>query len=160
MIFDLPTFTLIHVVLSIAGIVTGLVAVGGLVAGARLDGWIGTFLVTTILTNATAFGFPFTQLLPSHIVAGLSLVVLAVALAARYWKGLAGAWRPTFVVTSVIALYFDVFVLFVQLFQKTPALTVLAPGQQGPAFAITQLLVVALFVLLGRVAVKGFRGAK
>ena len=111
MLFDVPTFTLIHVVLSLVGIVAGLVVVGGLMAGVRLNGWTGLFLVTTVLTNVTGFGFPSRVLLPSHIVGGLSLIILPVAIAARYWKHLAGAWRRTFVVTSVLALYFNVFVL-------------------------------------------------
>lgn len=157
MIFDVPTFTLIHVVLSLVGIFAGLVVVGGLMAGVRLDGWTGVFLATTVLANVTGFGFRSVALLPSHIVGGLSLLILPVAIAARYWKHLAGGWRRVFVITSVVALYFNVFVLVVQLFQKTPALIVLAPTQKEPAFAVTQLLVIAIFVALGRAAVKGFR---
>jgi hypothetical protein len=156
-LFDLPTFTLIHVVLSLVGIVAGLVVVGGLMAGVRFDGWTGLFLVTTILTNITGFGFPFRILLPSHIVGAVSLVVLPVAIAALYGKHLAGAWRKVFVVTTVLALYFNVFVLVVQLFQKIPALIIVAPGQKGPAFAVTQLLILAVFVWLGRAALHGFR---
>ena len=157
MFVDLPTFTLIHVVLSILGIVTGLVAVGGLMSGRRLDTWIGLFLVTTILTNVTSFMFPIRILLPSHYVAGISLLILPVAVAAFYWKHLVGGWRTTFVVASVAALYLNVFVLMVQLFQKMPALIVVAPGQKGPAFVITQVLILALFVWIGRAAVSGFR---
>jgi hypothetical protein len=155
--FDLPTFTLIHVVLSLLGIVAGLVVVGGLMAGARLDGWIGLFLVTTVLTNLTSFGFPFRMLLPGHIVGGLSLIILPIAIAARYWRHLSGAWRQVFVVTTVLALYFNVFILVVQLFQKTPALIVVAPTQKSPAFVATNLLVLAMFVWLGRAALRGFR---
>ena len=157
MLFDLPMFTLIHVVLSLAGIVAGLVVVGGLMAGVRLDGWIGLFLLTTILTNITGFGFPIRILLPSHIVGAASLIVLPVAIAALYGKHLAGAWRKVFVVTTVLALYLNVFVLVVQLFQKVPALLIVAPGQKGPAFAGTQLLILAVFVWLGRAALRGFR---
>lgn len=155
--FDIPTFTLIHVVLSLVGMVAGLVVVGGLMAGVRLDGWIGLFLVTTVLTNLTGFGFPFRVLLPSHIVGAVSLIILPVAIAARYWKHLTGPWRRTFVVTSVLALYLNVFVLVVQLFQKIPGLILVAPTQSAPAFAVTQLLFLALFVWLGRAAVNGFR---
>jgi len=157
MIFEITTFTLIHVVLSLLGIFAGLVVAGGLVAGKRLDGWTGLFLVTTVLTNVTGFGFAFTTLLPSHIVGGISLVVLPVAIAARYWKHLTGAWRQVFVVTTVLVLYFNVFVLVVQLFQKTPALIVAAPTQKEPPFLVTQLIVLALFVWLGRAALRGFR---
>jgi hypothetical protein len=157
MIFDLPTFTLIHVVLSLVGIFAGLAVVGGLMAGARFDGWIALFLVTTVLTNVTGFGFPFSTVLPSHVVGGLSLVILLVAIAARYWKHLAGVWRHVFVVTSVVALYLNVFVLLAQLFQKIPALATIAPTPNAPAFGATQLLVLALFAWLGWAAVKGLR---
>ena len=157
MIFDLLTFTLIHVVLSVVGIVAGLVVVGGLMAGVRIDGWTGVFLVTTVLTNVTGFGFPFATILPSHIVGGVSLVVLPVAIAAFYWKHLKGAWRSIFVVTTVFALYLNVFVLVAQLFQKVPAMIALAPTQTAPAFVVTHLIVIALFVVLGRAAVRGFR---
>jgi hypothetical protein len=154
---DFPTFTLVHVVLSLVGIIAGLVLVGGFMAGARFDGWAGVFLVTTVLTNVTGFGFPFRTLLPSHIVAVISLVILPLALAALYWKRLAGGWRRIFVVTSVTALYLNVFVLIVQLFQKTPGLIAAAPTQQSPAFVVTQLLGLGLFIWLGRAAVTGFR---
>ena len=160
MIFDLPMFTLIHVVISILGIVAGLVVVGGLMAGARLDGWTAFFLATTILTSATGFGFPFTKVGPPHVVGALSLVLLAVCLAARYWKQLGGRWRATYVVTAVAALYFNVFVLVVQLFVKTPPLAQLAPTQKEAPFAVTQALVLALFVWLGWAAVRGFRMPK
>ena len=160
MIFDLPMFTLIHVVISVLGIITGLVVVGGLMAGARMDGWTAFFLATTILTSVTGFGFPFTKVLPSHVVGGLSLAVLIVCLAARYWKQLEGGWRATYVITAVAALYLNVFVLVVQLFAKTPALAQLAPTQQEAPFALTQALVLALFVWLGRAALRGFRMGK
>ena len=157
MIFDLITFTLIHVVLSLVGIVAGLVVAGGLAAGKRLDGWTGVFLVTTVLTNVTGFGFPFVTLLPSHIVGILSLVVLAIVIVARYWKHLAGAWHGAYVVGAVLALYLNVFVLLVQLFRRLPALIVAAPTQKEPPFLVTQLVVLALFIWLGWAARRGFR---
>lgn len=153
-------FTLVHVVISILGIITGLVVVGGLMAGSRRDGVTAAFLTTTVLTNVTAFGFPFTTVLPSHVVAVLSLVLLAVCLVARYAKGMAGGWRRVFVLTAVAALYFNVFVLIVQLFQKTPQLAALAPTQSEPPFALTQLLMLVLFVWLGRASLHGFSTAR
>lgn len=155
--FDLPMFTLIHVVISVLGIVSGLVVAGGMVAGARFNGWTILFLVTTVLTSVTGFGFPFTKVLPSHVFGAISLVVLAVCLAARYWKDLAGGWRAAYVVTAVFALYLNVFVLIVQLFVKTPALLQLAPTQTEAPFAVTHGVVLVLFVWLGWAAVKGFR---
>jgi len=160
MILDVPTFTLIHVLISVVGIISGLVVVGGLMAGARLEGWTALFLATTTLTNVTGFGFPTAAVSPAQIVGGLSLVVLAACLAARYWMKLAGGWRTTYVVTAVVATYLNVFVLVVQLFAKTPALAQLAPTQQEPPFALTQALVLALFVWLGWAAVRGFRAAR
>ncbi|HEY7758708.1 MAG TPA: hypothetical protein VIA64_04750 [Burkholderiales bacterium] len=160
MIIDLPTFTLIHVVISVLGIVAGLIVIGGLMAGARLAGWTAFFLATTILTSVTGFGFPFTKIAPPHVVGVLSLVVLAVCLAARYWKQLQGGWRATYVISAVAAIYLNVFVLVVQLFAKTPSLAQLAPTQQEIPFALTQALVLALFVWLGWAALRGFRMEK
>ena len=159
MFFDLPMFTLIHVVLSVLGIIAGLVVVGGLMSGARLDGWTLFFLVTTILTNATGFGFPFTKVLPPHVVGAISLVVLAVAIFARYAGHLKGGWRLTFAITAMLAFYFNVFVLVVQLFQKIPALKERAPTQSEPPFAIAQLAVLAIFVVLTVFASRRFRPA-
>ena len=152
-------FTLVHVIISLLGIVTGLVAVGGFMAGTRRDGVTSAFLVTTILTNATGFGFASERLLPSHVVAVISLVLLAVCLVALYIKGLHGWWRRIFVITAVASLYFNVFVLVAQLFQKTPALIALAPTQSEAPFAATQLLVLVVFVWLGRASLRGFAAA-
>lgn len=160
MLLDLPTFTLIHVLISVVGVISGLVVLGGLMAGARLEGWTRLFLVTTILTSITGFGFPASAVSPAHIVGGLSLVVLAGCLAARYWMKLARGWRTTYVVTAAVAIYLNVFVLVVQLFTKTPALAQLAPTQQEPPFALMQALVLGLFVWLGWAAVRGFRAAR
>lgn len=157
MIFGITTFTLIHVLLSLVGIFTGLVVVGGLVAGKQLDGWTGVFLVTTVLTNVTGFFFPFVTFLPSHGVGIVSLVVLPVVIAARYWKNLTGVWRTVYVVSAVLALYLNVFVLLAQLFLRLPALIAAAPTQKEPPFLVSQLLVLVLFVWLGRAALKGFR---
>src|SRR5262245_54256282 len=155
--FDLPMFTLVHVVISVLGIIAGLVVVGGLMAGAQLNGWTGLFLATTVLTSVTGFGFPFTKVSPPHVVGALSLIVLAACLAALYWKRLEGGWRTTYVATAVAALYLNVFVLVVQLFAKTPPLAQLAPTQQEAPFAVTQALVLAVFVWLGWAAVRRFR---
>ena len=76
---------------------------------------------------------------------------------ARYWKHLAGAWHGVYVVGTVLALYLNVFVLLVQQFRRLPALIVAAPTQKEPPFVVTQLLVLALFIWLGRAARRGFR---
>jgi len=154
--FGLPAFTLLHVLLSVVGIVSGLVVVGGLMSGRRLDGSTAAFLVTTVLTNVTGFFFPFTVFLPSHGVGILSLLILPAVIAAVYWKQLVGRWRAVFVAGSVTTLYFNVFVLMTQLFRKVPAMLVLAPRQNELPFLLTHLLVLVLFVWLGRAAWKGF----
>lgn len=157
---SLPVYTLIHVVLSLIGIFAGLVVVGGFMAGVRFGRWVALFLVSTVLTSATGFGFPFVALLPSHMVGALSLLVLLFAIVAMYGKALAGGWRRAFVILSVAALYLNVFVLLAQLLQKTPPLAMLAPNPQAPAFAATQGLVLLFFVGLGWAAVRGFGRAR
>ncbi len=158
MIFGMTTatYTLVHVIISLVGILSGFIVVGGLIANKRLDGVTALFLATTVLTSVTGFGFPFHQLLPSHVVAIISLVVLAVAILARYALHLAGAWRWIYVVGALLALYLNFFVLIVQLFEKVPALKALAPKQSEPPFLVAQLVAMALFIVLGIYAVKGF----
>ena len=148
MIFGMAPFTFFHVLLSLVGIFSGFIAVFGMIAGKRLDGWTALFLVTTALTSITGFFFPFHKLLPSHIVAIVSLAVLALAIPARYLFHLAGAWRKVYAVTASIALYLNVFVLVVQLFLKVPSLHALAPTGTEPPFLISQVVVMALFIAL------------
>ena len=156
MFLDVVTFTVVHVVLSLIGIVAGLVTVGGLVAGRRLDGWTGVFLAATVLTNVTGFGFPFVTFLASHGVGIVSLLILPLVLFARYGRQLSGGWRTVYVVGAVSVLYLNVFVLLVQLFRRIPALLVSAPTQTEPSFVVTQLAALALFLWLGRAALRGF----
>src|SRR6202790_1979550 len=155
MILGTTTFTFVHVVISLAGILSGLVVLFGLIAGKRLDGWTALFLITTVATSVTGFMFPFHKLLPSHVVGAISLVVLAITILARYSRHLAGGWRLTYVISAVIALYLNVFVLIVQLSEKVPALNAMAPTQSELPFKITQVVVMALFVVLGIFAAKG-----
>jgi hypothetical protein len=150
------TYTFAHVLLSLVGIASGFAVLYGLLNGWRLDRLTAIFLVTTVLTNLTGFGFPFDHLLPSHKVGIISLVMLALAIAARYLFHLTGAWRPIYVVGAALALYLNVFVLVVQAFEKVPALKTLAPTQKEPPFLAAQLVVLALFVGLTVVAVKKF----
>jgi hypothetical protein len=154
--FNTTTFTFLHVALSVVGLMAGLVVVGGLVAGRHLPGWAGTFLVTTFLTNLSGFGFPFVQLQPSHVLGILSLVLIPVVMYALYARRLEGGWHRTYVVGAVVALYFNAFVLVAQLFHRIPALIVLAPKQKEPPFQIAQLLLLALFIVLGRAAWRGY----
>lgn len=155
----LSTFTLLHVVISLIGIGSGLVVVYGLLVGKRLDGITAIFLFTTVLTSVTGFLFPFEHLLPSHIVGIISLVLLAIAILARYSFHLAGVWRSTYVVSAVMALYLNCFVLVVQAFLKAPALHALAPNGKEPPFLATHLALLALFVVLAILAAKRFKNA-
>jgi hypothetical protein len=154
----ISTFTLVHVLLSLVGIGSGVVVMFGLLAGEPLDGWTALFLATTVATSVTGFGFPVDHLLPSHKVGIISLVVLAVAILARYALHLAGAWRRIYVICAAVALYLNVFVGVVQAFQKVPALVAMAPKQTEPPFIVTQFVVLALFIVLTVVAAKRFRG--
>lgn len=155
--FDSATFLLVHVILSVVGILAGLVVVGGFLAGVRFDRWIAVFLVTTLLTSLTGFGFPFKQLLPAHLFGAATVLVLPFAFIGLYVMRLAGPWRTVFVGVSVFALYLNFFVLVAQLLAKIPALAQLAPAPNSPVFGLTQLLFLALFVGLGWACVKGFR---
>jgi hypothetical protein len=154
---NIITLTLGHTIISIVAIVAGLVVMGGLIAGMRIDGWTGIFLVTSALTSITGFFFPFTTLTPSQWIGIISLVILPFVVAARYWKHLQGGWRGTYVVGTVLVLYLNFFVLMVQLFRRIPALLVAAPKQTEPPFVLSQLLVLALFVWLGLAAYRRFR---
>ena len=157
MIFGMTTYTFVHVVISLVGIVSGLVVLLGLLAANRLNGWTVLFLATTVATCLTGFGFPFVQLLPSHIVGIITLVALTAAIFARYGRRLAGAWRWIYVLGAVVALYLNVFVLIVQAFMKVPGLNALAPTQSEPPFLVTQVVVLVIFILLGIVAALRFR---
>ena len=150
------TFTLLHVLISLAGIGSGFVVVYGLLTRRPLEGWTKIFLATTALTSLTGFLFPVEHLLPSHVVGLISLVALTIAIVARYALHLDGAWRWIYVVCAVLALYLNCFVAVVQSFLKVPALKVLAPTQKEPPFLMAQLAVMAIFVVLGIVAVKKF----
>src|SRR5713101_9991336 len=150
------TYTLLHVLISLVGIVSGLIVMYGFLTGKRLDGLTAVFLTTTVLTSVTGFGFPFEHLLPSHKVGIISLVLLAVAILARYGLHLAGAWRWIYAVCATMALYLNVFVLVVQSFEKVPALKAMAPTQSEPPFLVAQVIVLLLFIVLGIFAVKKF----
>src|SRR6202051_3456652 len=158
---SLSAFTTVHVIISLIGIVSGLVVMFGLLGSNRMAGMTALFLLTTILTSATGFLFPVEKLLPSHIIGILSLVLLAIACIALYGMKLSGAWRWIYVVTALLSLYFNVFVLVIQSFLKIPALTAVAPGNppSGPVFAVVQGIVLVFFVLMIIGAWRRFRPA-
>jgi hypothetical protein len=153
----MDTFTIIHVIISLIAIGSGFIVLFGLLTGRRLDGWTASFLAMTAATSVTGFFFPFYGFTPAIGVGIISLVVLAIALVARYARHLAGAWRWIYVVSATLALYLNFFVLIVQSFQKIPALKVLAPTQSEPPFLVAQVLALLLFVVLTILAAIKFR---
>jgi len=158
---SLSAVTTLHVVISLIGIVSGLVVLFGLFKSQSIPGMTAIFLITTILTNATGFMFPFDKLLPSHIIAILSLVLLAIACVALYGMNLSGAWRAIYLLTAIASLYLNVFVLVIQSFMKVGPLHALAPSipPSEPPFAVTQGVVLVLFVIAIIAAVRRFRPA-
>ena len=150
---SLATFVLVHVVISLIAIVAGLVVMFGMLGSKSQPGLTAIFLLFTILTSATGFVIPpflFEKLLPSHLFGILSLILLAIACIALYGMKLAGAWRWIYVLTALISLYLNVFVLVIQSFLKIPALTALAPGNPpaGPIFGVAQGLVLVFFAVM------------
>jgi len=157
MIFGLTLFTFVHVVITLIAMAAGLIAIFGMIGNNRMDSITAIFLLFTVLTSVTGFLFPIVKLTPALILGIMSIVVLAIALAARYLYAMHGAWRWIFVVTAVIAQYFNSFVLVVQSFLKIPPLHALAPQGNEPPFAIAQGAVLLFYIVIGTLAVRRFR---
>ena len=153
----LQTYTVIHVLISLVAIFTGVVVVLGMVVSNRLDRWTKWFLTTAVLTTVTGFFFPFHGFTPAIGLGIISLPFLALTIFARCSKHLAGAWRWIYAIGAVICLYFNLFVLVVQLFEKVPALHAMAPTQTESPFKLTQLVVLMFSTVLAIVAVIRFR---
>jgi len=161
---SLSTFVLVHTVISIVAVVAGIIVMFGMLKSTRPGSLTAIFLLLTILTSATGFLIPplvSDKLLPSHIIGGLSLLLLLIACIALYAMKLAGSWRWIYALTALLALYFNCFVLVIQSFLKIPALTAIAPGNppSGPVFAVVQGIVLVFFVLMIIGAVRRFRPA-
>jgi hypothetical protein len=153
----LPTFTIIHVAISLAAIASGFLVLFGMIADRPLDGWTAFFLATTVLTSVTGFGFPIKGMTPGIAFGMISLVVLATAIYARYPRHLAGIWRRVYVIGAVLAFYLNFVVLMVQSFQKVPALHALALRQTELPFLVAQIVSLVAFLVLGGLAVRRFR---
>jgi hypothetical protein len=149
-------FTTLHVIVSLIAIAAGFIVLLGMLGARRLPGMTAIFLATTVLTSVTGLLFPYSRLLPSHVFAILSLVVLALAVLALYVFRLEGSWRWVYIVSALIALYLNVFVAVVQAFQKVSFLQPLSPTQSEPPFLIAELAILVLLVLLGAVALRKF----
>jgi hypothetical protein len=150
-------YTQIHVALSLIGIATGLIAAFGMIGGRLLPRTTALFILTTVLTSVTGILFPWKGFTPGVILGILSLIVLVPAIIARYSKHLTGGWRRTYVITAMIALWFNCFVLIAQLFEHVPKLHALAPTGTEPPFKIAQLIQLIIFIVLTFAADRGFR---
>ena len=154
---SLEAFTLLHVIISLIGIASGLIIGFGLVTGSVLPRLTTLFLTTTVLTSATGFLFPLKSIGPPHIVGAISLVVLLPTIFALYGKLLAGSWRVVYIVGAMFSLYLNAFVGVVQTFQKIGFFNALAPTQKEPPFLIAQAITLVFFIVLGVIALKKFR---
>jgi len=155
---DSQIFTLFHVAISLVGILSGVIVAYGMVNNRSMPALTAIFLITTIATSVTGFFFHRDHILPSHILGILSLLLLAAACYGLYMRKLRGVWRGVYIGSAVAALYFNVFVLIIQSFQKVPVLHALAPTQSSePAFAGTQGAAVLLFIVIGILSFKRFR---
>jgi hypothetical protein len=159
MVFGLSiqTFTIVHVIISLMAIASGIVVLIGMLGSHQMRGWTAFFLLTTILTSVTGFLFPIRGFTPALGTGIVSCIVLALALYSLYGKHLAGAWRWIYVASAISALYLNVFVLIVQSFQKVPALKLLAPTQSEPPFLIAQGVALVAFLIVGIAAALRFR---
>jgi hypothetical protein len=157
MFFGLTPFTFIHVLITLVGIMSGLIVLFGMLGNHRMNFVTATFLLFTVLTSVTGFLFPIHGLTPALILGMMSIVVLAIAILARYAYAMHGAWRWIYVVTAVIAQYFNSFVMVVQSFLKIPPLHVLAPQGNEPPFAIAQGIVLLFYIVTGYLAMRRFR---
>lgn len=153
---SLALFTQVHVAISLLAIASGFVVVLGMIGGAQLPRLTGFFLITTALTSITGFLFPFRGVTPGIVVGVLSMIALVIAAVARYGRHMAGAWRGGWVISAIVALYFNFFVLIVQLFEKVPALRALAPTQKEAPFKVAQVAALLLFIALTWLAMVRF----
>ncbi|MCG6856865.1 MAG: hypothetical protein LJE67_02230 [Salaquimonas sp.] len=153
---SVSAFTILHVIISLIGIATGLYVMIGMAGGRKLPFWTAIFLLFTVATSVTGFFFKSTQIGPPHIIGAISLVILAIALYALYGARLKGSWRWIYVVTALIALFFNVFVGVIQAFQKLSFLQPLVPTQSEPPFLATQIVVLIIFLICGWLAVRRY----
>ena len=152
----LHIYTIVHTLISLAAIFTGLVVLAAMLSGNRADCWTKWFLLTAVATTVTGFLFPFHGVTPAIILGIITVPVLAITIYARYSRRLFGTWRWVYVVGAVMSLYFNLFVLVVQAFEKVPALHAIAPTQTESPFKFTQLAVLIVSVGLAIVAVIRF----
>lgn len=152
----LRIYTIIHTLISLVAIFSGLVVLFAMLSGHRAKDWTKWFLIAAVATTLTGFFFPFHGVTPAIILGIITVPVLAITIFARYSRRLAGPWRWMYVIGAVMTLYFNLFVLVVQLFEKVPVLHAAAPTQTESPFKFTQLAVLVVSILLGIIAVIRF----
>jgi hypothetical protein len=151
--------TPIHVLITLIAILSGFVVLGQMRSSTLSGGWTGTFLSTSVLTSVTGFIFfhPPNPPTPAQSVGVVALLILVPTLYALYLKHLVGVWRPVYVIGAVVSLWFNVFVLIVQLFVKVPGLRPLAGvPPSGPVFGAVQGIVLIAFIIAAWRGVKRF----
>lgn len=153
------TFVTLHVVLSLVGIIAGLIALGAMLRGGWSARWSALFLGTTAAAVLSGFMFPIGAILPSHVVGAISVATLAVAFYALYARRLVGRWRATYIVAAVASLYLNCFVGVAQAFLTSDTLQALAPTQSEPPFLLAQFVLLAAFVVAGGLALRRFHPA-
>jgi len=162
---SVAAFTQLHVIISLIAIISGILVAFGMLNARLMPGMTTLFLLLTVATSVTGFMFPtpvdaprvIGSLDPANVVGAISLIFLALAILALYAYKLTGSWRGVYVISAIIALYFNCFVLVAQSFQKISFLHALAPTQKEPPFAVAQAILLILFVGLGIAAFKKFR---
>jgi hypothetical protein len=154
---SLRTFTYLHVYISLIAIGAGFIVVYGMIAAKRVPLLTSVFLFMTALTSLTGFLFPFKGVTPADVLGILSLIVIVIAFIARRRSQTSGVWRGTYVISSILALYFNFFVLIVQSFQKIPSLHALAPTQTELPFKLAQLITLIVVITLTTMAFKKYR---
>lgn len=151
----------LHVVLSFAGLLVGVLVMVALCRGHRQPTLDAVLLLSTALVSLTGFVLPSPAGTPTpdpaRILGVIELVVVAGAAAALYVGRLAGAWRGMYIVTMVLAVYLNFFVAVVQSFLKIAFLHALAPTGKEPAFVVAQTATLAIFALIGVIAFRRFR---
>lgn len=152
----MSTLTLVHTLISIVALLAGGPLLLAFARGQPRPSLATATIALLVLTSASGYLFPFTRILPSHIVGAISLVVLAIAIGARWGTQLAGGWRRRYAIALSVAIYLDAFVFLVQAFLKIPALKAIAPTQQSPGFVVSQGVLLVAFVFIGRFAARGF----
>ena len=155
---SVPTYTLVHVIISLVAVGSGIAVALAMMNNNRLPGWTALFLLTTALTSVTGF-FLFTQFGPPHVFGIVTLIVMIPVLLGRYVYDLRGWWRLIYIVGALLVLWLNAVVAVIQFFEKFTFLKPLAPTQTEPPFVITQVVVLALVVVAGIVAAFRFQRA-